>query len=81
MALELQRYEVLHYPGDLTGREELAPGRLLAHDEVGRPYEVIDTEYEPGDWPDWPGRTTVNLQYAGSDALKAEMARRGETNA
>jgi hypothetical protein len=81
----MQRYEALHYPRDLTEHENLQPGRILGHDEIGRPYEVIDAELEIV-WPqgqDAPSRarTTVNLQYAGTEALKAEMVRRGEANA
>jgi len=88
-----QRYEVLHYLGDLTGHEGLQPGHIFAHDEIGRPYEVLDVEFTPrntlaeghfdGDgcvFPTpghfLPSRTTVQLQYATQDALKAEVARR-----
>lgn len=89
-----QRYEVLHYLGDLTGSESLQPGRILGHDETGRPYEVIDAEFEPasahaeghfdGDGCTFPteghllpARTTVQLQYASVDNVRAALAAAG----
>jgi hypothetical protein len=66
-----QRYEVLHYPGDLTGAEQMQPGRILGHDELCRPYEVLDAEYDPA-----TGRTAVHLQYASTENLRAELERR-----
>lgn len=64
-----QRYGVLHYSGDLTGSEGLHPGGILGHDELGRPYEVLDAEYDAA-----TNRTTVNLQYATADNLRAALA-------
>jgi hypothetical protein len=50
-----QGYEVLHYRRDVTGWDTAQPGRILGHDEFGRPYEVIDAEYEPCDDCDGEG--------------------------
>lgn len=69
-----QRYEQLHYRGNVTGADRAQPGQILGHDELGRPYEVLDAEYEPDS-----GRTTVNLQYATPDNLRAALAAAGIT--
>lgn len=61
----MTRYEVLHYPGDVTAR--VRPGQILGCDEFGRPYEVIDAEYQHG-------HTVVNLQYATAETLRAAQA-------
>ena len=83
-----ERYEVLHYPGDVSGSDQAQPGALLGCDEVGRPYEVIDAEYTPpgthaeghfdGDGCTFPTeghflpvRTTVYLQYATAETIRA----------
>jgi hypothetical protein len=63
-----QRYEELHYPGDVTGSDQAQPGALLGHDELGRPYEVLDAEYDAA-----ADRTTVNLQYATPANLRAAL--------
>lgn len=90
-----QRYEVLHYRGDVTMSDRAQPGALLGHDEMGRPYEVLDAEYiapatvlaeghfdgdgctfpTPGHF--LPGRTTVQLQYATPDNIRAAMVAAG----
>lgn len=53
----MSRYELLHYRGDLT--PDIHEGDLLGTDEVGRPYAVIDAEFEPCPECDptvgWPG--------------------------
>lgn len=53
------RYEVLRYRGNVTGADQAQPGRVLGCDEFGRPYEVIDAEFEPCPECDptvgWPG--------------------------
>jgi hypothetical protein len=56
------RYEVLHYPGDVTAR--VHTGQIFGCDDFGRPYEVIDAEYQHG-------HTTVHLQYATTETLRA----------
>jgi hypothetical protein len=63
-----QRYEVLHYRGNVTGSDTAQPGALLGADEFGRPYEVIDAEYDPDS-----DRTTVQLQYASPESIRAAM--------
>lgn len=57
----MSQYAVLHYRGDVTGAELAQPGAILGHDEAGRPYEVLDAEFEPCGscdptvgWPDGP---------------------------
>lgn len=55
-------YEILHYPGDVT--DAAVEGKLLGEDELGRPYEIIDSEFD-GE------RTTVHLKYASKETLKA----------
>jgi hypothetical protein len=63
------QYPVLRYPGNITGADGAQPGALLGHDEIGRPYEVIDAEYI--DTPDGVGGyTNVFLQYATPETLK-----------
>jgi hypothetical protein len=39
------RYEVLHFPGDLTDHPQAQPGQILGSDEMTRPYEVLDAEF------------------------------------
>lgn len=55
----MSQYSVLHYRGDLTGSEQAQPGAILGHDEAGRPYEVLDAEFEQCPECDptvgWPG--------------------------
>jgi|tagenome__1003787_1003787.scaffolds.fasta_scaffold20467155_2 hypothetical protein len=63
------RFEVLHYPGNVTGADKAQPGALLGGDETGRPYEVIDAEYMPGD-----DFTAAHLTYASTDTLRAHLA-------
>jgi hypothetical protein len=58
-------YPVLTYPGNITGSDMVQPGALLGHDEIDRPYEVIDAEYIPGD-----DKTLVYLQYATTETLR-----------
>ncbi len=63
----MQRYEILHYRGDLTGQflldgdieDDTQPRTILGGDETTRPYEVFDAEYDPD-----PDLTTVHLRYA-----------------
>lgn len=79
-----QRYEVLHYRGNVTSSAGAQPGAILGHDELGRPYEVIDAEYAPvfcgvlhydgSPCPGNHGMTTVQLQYATAENLRAAMA-------
>lgn len=38
-------YEQLNYRGDVTAAAK--PGQLLGHDEVYRPWAIIDAEYDP----------------------------------
>lgn len=73
-----QRYEVLHSPGDVTGAEQAQPGALLGHDEMGRPYEVLDAGLEyfcphGTDHPRCQVRTSVHVQYATPETLREEM--------
>lgn len=81
-------YQVLHYPDDV--RDGAEPGSILGHDEVGRPFAVIDAELdvcpccEPGPFAeegcpscDETGlRTTVHLQYATPEQITAAVAER-----
>lgn len=82
----MSQYSVLHYRGDLTGSEQAQPGAILGHDEAGRPYEVLDAEFEPCPECDptmsaclacdeTGGRTTVHLQYGTPEAIRAHFAR------
>lgn len=59
-------YQLLHYRGDLT--KAAKPGMLLGYDAVYMPYEVLDAEYDPE-----LNQTTVHLQSASADALRAAM--------
>ncbi|TFV90430.1 hypothetical protein [Blastococcus sp. CT_GayMR16] len=89
-----QRYEELHYRADVTTSDQAQPGAILGHDELGRPYEVLDTEFTPpqthaeghfdGDGCTFPtpghfrrSGTTVNLQYATPDNLRAALVAAG----
>jgi len=81
-----QRFEVLHYPGDLTDR--ILAGQVLGADEFGRPFEVLDVERQkvpaPGhyfgddcaalDPAHLRVRTEVHLQYATPETLAAGFA-------
>lgn len=58
-------YPTLRYRGNVTGSDTAQPGALLGHDEIGRPYEVIDAEYIPED-----DVSNVFLQYATPDTLR-----------
>lgn len=58
------KYGLLHYLGDLT--PTITPGHLLGHDELYRPFAIIDAEYDAAS-----DRTTVHLQTATAEQLKA----------
>ena len=62
----MSRYEALHYRGDVE--EAASNGELLGYDEGGRPYAVIDAEYQPES-----DTTTVFLQYATPEQIQAAM--------
>jgi hypothetical protein len=59
----------LHYKGDKTQNEAVQPGKLFGRDETFRLMEVIDTEYDPT-----TDRTTVHLQWARPETLRAHQA-------
>lgn len=67
-----EQFGILRYAGNITGSDDVQPGRLLGHDEVGRPYEVVDAEYDPA-----ADKTAVQIQYATVEALKAHQERVG----
>ena len=87
----MTEYRVLHYRGDRTGHPDLQPGLLLGTDAAGWPWEVLDTEIsilipQDGAAADevltssggaYRGRvrTTVHLQTATVDAVRAARAR------
>lgn len=62
-------YELLHYRGRMAART-VVPGTLLGCDEMFRPYEVIDAEYDP-----WFNISTVHLQLATVEGLKRARQR------
>lgn len=61
------RYGLLHYRRDITS--SVREGQILGCDEVGRPYAVLDAEYEPQ-----TDMTTVHLAYATAEQIKAAQA-------
>ena len=63
----MSRYEVLHYPGDRTAA--IYAGQIIGHDEIGRPYAVLDADYQHG-------HTTVHLTYATTEQISAAVAER-----
>lgn len=63
-------FGLLHYRGDVTGAHLAQPGSLLGCDEAGRPFEVIDAEYDPA-----ADGTSVHLQFATPDTLRAHIER------
>jgi hypothetical protein len=63
----MSSYELLHYRGDVTSRALV--GQILGCDEFGRPFEIIDAEYQPE-----VDTTTVFLQYATAETLRAAQA-------
>lgn len=70
-----QQYPQLTYRGDVTAADQAQPGHVVGHDEMFRPYEVIDAEYVPpcagcDDEPCGCDRTHINLQYATPETLK-----------
>lgn len=77
-------YPCLRYPGNVSGAEALQEGCLLGWDEVGRPYEVLDTEwigcpdcdsYEDGVCRERDGgHTNVYLQYATPENIRRQAA-------
>jgi hypothetical protein len=68
-----QRYGLLHYPGDVTAGAR--PGMVLGCDELGRPYEVLDAEYDSA-----TDRTSVHLQYASPDNVRAHLTQLAAAN-
>jgi hypothetical protein len=60
----MSRYEILHYRGAVE--KGVSAGQLLGYDEVGRPYAVIDAEYQPE-----VDITTIFLQYATPEQIRA----------
>lgn len=80
----MSRYEILHYPDDV--RDGTSTGAILGHDEVGRPYAVLDTDLDVcecsnpfGDeeCPSCLGtglQTTVHLAYAATEQITAAVA-------
>jgi hypothetical protein len=79
-------YPVLRYPGNITGSDNVQPGSMLGWDEVGRPYEVIDTEFIPdrvdvdydgSGYVAEAGHTNVYLQYATPETLRAFAEKNG----
>jgi hypothetical protein len=61
------KYGLLHYRGDLT--KTALPGNLLGHDELYRPYVIIDAEYDAAE-----DRTTVHVQTASAEELRQAAA-------
>lgn len=64
----MTEYGVLHYAGDVTAADQVQPGMLLGTNELGVPWEVLDAEFDGQ-------RTTVQLQTATPDAIRAGVAR------
>lgn len=60
-------YKMLNYRGDLTRTAEV--GMILGEDEFGRPYEIIDADYDAES-----NMTQVHLQYATEDSLRRHFA-------
>lgn len=78
------RYQLLRYRGDAAAAAR--PGDVLGCDDLGRPYEVVDAEVEvrycngrSHGTCECHGhtRTTVHLQYATPDSIRAHLARLG----
>lgn len=80
------RYEVLHYPGDLTA--SVRPGQILGADEAGWFFQVLDVERQkvPAqghffgddcsalDPAHLRVRTAVHLQNASPETVRAALA-------
>jgi hypothetical protein len=63
-------YPVLRYPGNVSGADALQEGCLLGWDVVGRPYEVIDTEWIPEGEPNPDCGTCHGSGIDPADALE-----------
>jgi hypothetical protein len=72
----MQRYELLHYPGDVTGSDGAQPGTVLGHDEAGRFYEVLDASFER--CSTCSGEGTVVAPNRGGDPLTAAVVTCGQ---
>jgi len=59
-----QQYGILNYKGNIV--DSFNKGEILGYDELYRPYEVVDTEYD-----EETDKTIVYLQYATQESLKA----------